>query len=66
MVSPKVQCGIPFVSMLIEIKVRSGSLIRVQLQSNKPKIGLDDHQNKIKLLHIFMWCHYNVMLINDH
>ncbi len=31
MVSPKVQCGIPFFSMLIEIKVWSGSLIRVQL-----------------------------------
>jgi hypothetical protein len=40
----------------------------VQSQSNELKNTLGDHQNSIKiliLLDIFMWCHFNIMLIME-
>jgi len=42
--------------------------IGVQSQSNEPKNTLGDRQNSIKiviLLDIFLWCHFNAMLIME-
>jgi hypothetical protein len=40
----------------------------VQSQSNEPKNSSNDCQNSIKiviLLDIFLWCHFNAMLIME-